>query len=487
MNALAAFAQRTLLVAAVAWVALVPFHAAGAKAHKPNIVFILCDDLGWGDLGCYGNARVKTPNLDRLARQGAMFTQFYSNGSVCSPSRVAFMTSHFPAREGVHGHFWTHERNQRRGMPDWLDPKVPNIAALLKSVGYVSAHYGKWHLGIGEGAPEPTAYGFDDARTMTSPKPNWEWADTFIARSTALFVDEALGFIRTNQDKPFFVNLWLLAPHAPLFPTEEQMAPYNHLSAGKGAKHKSAATIFYSVVADLDKHVGRLLKELDTLGLTDNTLILFSSDNGPEDIFLVESGHSGVGSTGPFRGRKRSLYEGGVRMPFIVRWPGHVPGNRVDKTSVVAAVDFLPTICKLVGIPLPNDDNLDGEDVSDILLGQSRTRKKPLLWEWRFAVFGGPVNSSPILAIRDGDWKLLFNPDHGRVELYNLPRDPTELDNTATEHPEIVERLAKTALDWSATLPKGPLDPTAGKLDYLWPVGPKDLPQRTSNRRKEEL
>ena len=449
-----------------------------AAGRKPNIVFILADDLGWGDLGCYGNARVKTPNLDGLAKGGTLFTQFYSNGSVCSPSRVAFMTSHFPARQGVHGHFWTHEQNKKRGMPDWLNPKVPTVTSLLKSGGYATAHYGKWHLGNGDDAPAPTEYGIDDARTMNSKKPDWEWEDTFIAGCSALFVDEALRFVRANRDKPFYVNLWLLAPHAPLFPTEEQMSPYNHLSSGKGAKHKAAATVYYSIVADLDAQVGRLLKELETLGLAETTLILFSSDNGPEDIYLPEAGHSGVGSSGPFRGRKRSLYEGGVRMPFIARWPGHIPAGRVDKTSVLAAVDFLPTLGKIAGVPLPGDAMLDGEDVSDILLGQSRPRKLPLFWEWRFAIFGGPLNSSPILAVREGDWKLLLNPDRSRVELYDIVRDGSELDNAAKEHPEIVERLAKKALDWQATLPKGPMDESAGKVDYLWPMGPKDAPKQ---------
>ncbi len=445
-------------------------HAAEA-APRPNFIFILADDLGWGDLSCYGNKQIKTPNLDRLAKQGTLFTQFYVNGSVCSPSRCAFMTGQYPARHRIHGHYATHELNTKRGMSDWLDPNVPNVASLLKSAGYATAHFGKWHLGNGEGAPPPTEYGFDEARTCGSSGPGWdEPVETFFAKSTRIFVDEALRFIRTNRNRPFYLNLWTLAPHAPLNPTEEQMAPYNWLSWGSGATRKSAATIYYAIVGDLDAQIGRLLKELDGLGVASNTLVMFSSDNGPEDIHLAEAGHSGVGSAGPFRGRKRSLYEGGIRMPFILRWPGRIPAGRVDADSIVAGVDWLPTVCTLAGIAIPAAHKLDGEDMSGIPLGKPQPRTKALMWEWRFHIFGEPFHRSPILAMREGDWKLLLNPDRSRVELYRIPADPTELKNCADRQPQMVEDLSRKALAWQATLPKGPLDDSTGKDDYPWPT-----------------
>ncbi|HEY9174404.1 MAG TPA: sulfatase-like hydrolase/transferase [Verrucomicrobiae bacterium] len=463
-------------LALVASGCLAPSARAAESIHRPNILFILADDLGWGDLSCYGNKQIKTPNLDRLAKQGTLFTQFYVNGSVCSPSRAAFLTGQYPASQRIHGHYATHEQNAKRGMSDWLDPKVPNVAALLKSAGYATAHFGKWHLGSGEGAPPPTEYGFDDARAYGANGPGWsEPVETFFAKSTAAFVDETLRFIRTNRHQPFYVNLWTLLPHAPLNPTDEQMAPYNWLSWANGKYNKSAATIYFASVGDLDAQVGRLLKELDDLGLATNTVVMFSSDNGPEDIHLTEAGHSGVGSAGPFRGRKRSLYEGGVRMPFIVRWPGKIPAGRVDSQSVVTGVDWLPTVCQLAGVKAPPGHVLDGEDVSDILLGHSRPRKTPLLWEWRFHIFGEPFHRSPILAIRDGDWKLLLNPDRSRMELYDLSHDPTELNNLADKYPDRVSALAKQALDWQATLPPGPLDPTAGQNDYPWPGAAKPV------------
>jgi arylsulfatase A-like enzyme len=460
---------RFVLTVAVTGVA--SFNAFAAEARKPNIIFILADDLGWGDLGCYGHRQIKSPNLDRMAKQGTLFTQFYVNASVCSPSRCAFMTSQYPARQRIHGHYATHEQNAERGMSNWLDPKIPNVASLLKSAGYATAHFGKWHLGNGAGAPPPEAYGFDESQTVNSNGKIWDEPDlTFRAKSSAAIVDETIRFIRAHTNQPFYINVWSLVPHATLNPTEEQMKPYAGLGpGGPNFPHKSAKQIFYSSVTDLDAQIGRLLAELDKLGLADNTLVMFSSDNGPEDIHIANAGHSGIGSAGPFRGRKRSLYEGGVRMPFIVRWPAKVPAGRVEDSSVVAGVDWLPTVCKLAGVALPTDFKPDGEDVSDILEGKSRPRKNPLFWEWRFQIAGEPFHRSPMLAVREGDWKLLFNPDRSRVELYDIPRDPTQLNNVAEKHPELVERLTKQALDWQATLPKGPIEASAGKDNYPWP------------------
>jgi arylsulfatase A-like enzyme len=452
-----------------AWIGLSAVPAA--LPAPPNVVFILADDLGYGDLGCYGHPHIRTPHLDKLAREGTLFSQFYVCGSVCSPSRCAFMTGQYPARHRIHGHYATHEQNAARGMNNWLDPKVPNVARLLKEAGYATAHFGKWHLGGGAGAPAPTEYGFDAARTINASGPTWDEPDrTFRARSTAAFVDEALKFIEAHRHQPFYVNLWTLVPHATLNPTAEQMRPYENLTpGGRDFPHKSAAQIFYASVTDLDTQVGRLLEGLANLGLADNTLVLFSSDNGPEDIHIRNAGHSGIGSAGPFRGRKRSLYEGGVRVPGIIRWPAKVPAARVDPTSVVAAVDWLSTLCRLARVNVPADHKLDGEDMSDVLAGQSRPRTTPLYWEWRFRIAGEPFHQSPILAVREADWKLLMNPDRSRVELYDIPRDPTQLSNLADKHPEIVSRLGERVLAWQKQLPAGPLDAAAGRNDYPMP------------------
>lgn len=445
-----------------------PAGSQAAAGKPPNIIFILADDWGWGDLRCYGHRQLKTPNLDRLARQGVLFTQFYVCSGVCSPSRTAFMTGHFPARHGIHGHIATLQQNEARGMPDYLDASVPNVAQLLHDAGYATAHFGKWHLGTGPQAPSPDKYGFDAHKTnigTMAKRDGWNFWDPkepgWRARSTELIMDETIGFVEANRDRPFYVQAWLWDTHARLQPTEEQMKPYQ--------RFRGALRIYYSAATAADAQIGRLLAKLDELGLADNTIVIFSSDNGPEDIVIGNASEHGVGSAGPFRGRKRSLYEGGVRVPFIVRWPAGTPAGKVDDTSVIAGLDFLPTMCKLTGVDLPEGLNLDGEDMSDALRGNPRERTTPLMWEWRFRVHGHVINQSPMLAIREGKWKLLMNPDRSRVELYDIPSDPSELSNLADRYPEVVKRLSERVLAWQATLPEGPVEEVAGSNAYPWP------------------
>jgi N-acetylgalactosamine-6-sulfatase len=445
--------------------------ALAAENQRPNVIFVLADDLGWGDLGCYGHPHIKTPNLDRLASQGTLFTQFYVNASVCSPSRCAFFTGQYPARHKIHGHYATPEQNTRRGMSQWLDPSVPNVAKLLKSAGYATAHIGKWHLGNNSGGPATETYGFDFVGSTESGGANGPSTDPYYrAKSSELFVDEAITFINAHRDGPFYLQLWTLVPHATLNPTDEQVKPYARFRAGgRGFPHRSAAENFYASVTDLDTQIGRLLSTLDDLGLADNTLILFSSDNGPEDIHITNAGHSGIGSAGPFRGRKRSLYEGGIRVPGIVRWPGKIPAGKIDDQSVVAGVDWLPSIAKLTGATIPTGHALDGEDMSDVWQGTARERKTPLMWEWRFRIAGEPFHHSPQLAIRDGNWKLLLNPDRSRIELYDVTTDLTQLNNVADEHPDVVQRLSQQVLAWQRELPPGPTDPGAGQMNVPLP------------------
>ena len=210
--------------------------AAAAAGAPPNVIFILADDMGWGDLSCYGNPRMKTPNLDRLASQGTLFTQFYVNGSVCSPTRSAFMTGMFPARNRMHGHLATEELNRQRAMPNCLDPSIPNVASTLRGAGYRTAHFGKWHLGRWTGAPLPDAYGFDHHMSVSSNETKGdEMGAGFRARSTQWIVDNALEFIRREpKGRPFYTQLWTLLPHAPLAPTAEQLAPFAKQQPGPG-------------------------------------------------------------------------------------------------------------------------------------------------------------------------------------------------------------------------------------------------------------
>lgn len=440
-----------------------------ARAPRPNIIFILADDLGWGDLGCYGHRELKTPNLDRLAREGTLFTQFYTAASVCSPSRAGFLTGCFPARYGVHHAIGTKANNEARGLADFLDPRAPSLPRTLKKAGYATGHFGKWHLGSGEGAPPPSAYGFDESRSVNGNDAGWPGANeiTFRSRSDSLFVDEVLRFAERNRGTQFFAQYWSLVPHAVLYPSKEQLAAYAHLSpGGKASGIVGAKQYYYASVTAMDAQVGRLLQGLDSLGLTRDTLILFSSDNGPEEIQINMASHSSVGSPGPFRGRKRSIYEGGIRVPFIVRCPDLIPAGRVENATPVCGVDLHASLARLAGLETTAGD---GEDMSDVLRGASRERRTRLYWEWRHDIPGHVANRSPMLAIREGPWKLLANPDGSRRELYRIDEDPCERDNLAARYPDRVRELFGLLAKWHKELPPSPVHPAAGRNDYPWP------------------
>ena len=446
------------------------------NASKPNIVFILADDLGWADLPAHGhrsinahggwivNGELKMPNVDRMAREGTIFCQYYVNSGVSSPSRTGIMTGQFPGRLAIHDYISTTELNTERGMPDYVEPRVPTITSLLRSAGYRTAHFGKWHLGSGSQSPKPKEYGIDVYRTcLDGPMKR--------VGSTEMIVDETIKFIENESDKPFYINVWLYDPHSPLHPTDKMMEPYEYLSPRWG-NNRGALEVWYGVLTDIDRHVGRILDKLDELGLSENTIVIFSSDNGPESGLIPFVSHYGGASstnTGPFRGIKRSLYEGGIREPFIVRWPGTTPTGKVDNTSVLSGVDFLPTVCKLAGVELPLGINLDGEDLSPALKGIPVRKTKPQMWENRFPVYGHVIHKSPILAIRVDNWKLLMNPDGTRMELYDIPNDPSELNNLVKHNPRIVRKLSTQVLKWHATLPKGPVHEDAGSNAYPWP------------------
>lgn len=424
---------------------------AGTK-DRPNIIVILADDLGPGDVACYGGKAVPTPNLDRLAAEGTRFTRYYSAAPICSPSRCGLLTGAFPARWRITSFQQTRAGNRQCEQVDFLDPKAPTIPRALKAAGYATAHIGKWHLGGGRDvrdAPKFAAYGYDEGvGTWESPEPhpditatNWIWSDKDKVRRwdrTAFFVDQTLDFLRRHKDRPCFVNLWPDDPHTPWVP-------------GPDAPKGDTPENLRGVLADLDRQVGRLMEGLRDLGLDRNTLVLFTSDNGAMPTF------KGARSAG-LRGSKLSLYEGGIRMPCIVRWPGRVPAGRVDEQTVLGAVDLLPSLCALAGAPVPPDAPLDGENLSAALLGAPVKRTKPLFWEYgrnnQSFHYPGGRDRSPNVAMLDGAWKLLVRADGTGVELYNLTADAAETANVADQHGEVAERMKQAALAWRAALPK---------------------------------
>ena len=444
--------------------------------RPPNFVFMLCDDLGWGDLGCYGNPscyahpHLKTPNLDKLAEQGLRFTNAYANSPVCTPSRVGVMTGCFPSRLGIHYVFSDPDWNARIPMPNYLDHEIPTVTCLLQQAGYVTGHFGKWHLGgtHDKSSPPPEAYGINTSATILSSGSSFRKPGHTRDKDSERIINRTIGFVEANRDKPFYVNTWLTDPHSSLTPNKEQMDVYKHLAESE--HFTSALQVYYSVVTDMDRHIGRLLKKLDELSMADNTIVIFSSDNGPAPIWGIDTAHSGVGSTGPFRGCKASLYEGGIRVPFIVRWPGRTPPNQVDDTTIISFADLLPTFCSLAGKKLPEDLRLDGEDMSGALMGKPQQRTKPLKWEYRFDSWGRHIQKSPILAMRNEQWKLLMNPDWSRVELYDLNMDPSEVNNRADQHADVVKQMSKQLMNWHKSLPDADkLPPNAGAFDYPWP------------------
>jgi N-acetylgalactosamine-6-sulfatase len=431
----------------------------------PNILFIFADDWGFGDLGCYGNTEVATPNLDKLASQGTRYTQFHVTSGVCSPSRTSIITGHYPARHRVHGHFAGNEMNKKRGMPNWLDENLPvYFPRLMQEAGYTTAHFGKWHLGGGGepngdlSAPEPKEYGYNETRVWNGNGPTWkgdqQWPTTrymdsdtlWVQSSSRVVVDETIDFLKRNKNgKPMFINLWLKDPHTPLWPSDEQREPYKGFSPAKET--------YYSVLTDADKHIGRLMEALTQMGLDENTLVFFSSDNGPA--------HYGValeaGSTGGLKGRKADIFQGGVNVPFIVRWPEHVAAGKVENQSVLSAVDLLPTFCELAGKELPEEFEPDGESFISIFKNIPFKRTKPLFWDWRFPLISDQLFSTtcwPENAVRSGDWKLLHNSKIDRTELYNINEDPFEKNNLKDQNPQKVDELMGLLTEWKAGLPK---------------------------------
>ncbi len=434
------------------------------KQQKPNIVFILADDLGYGDLSCYGQQHFQTPNLDKMAAGGMRFTQHYAGTSVCAPSRSSLMT-------GQHtGH--TPIRGNKEWQPEgqWpMNAEAITVAEILKNAGYVTGAFGKWGLGFVGTEGDPNRQGFDEffgyncQRLAHNYYPGHLWdnnqkvevpensGDKFGVYAPKLIHERALQFIEKNKDKPFFLFYPNVIPHAELLLPEENLAEFrgkfppemSYKGANPGDKGFRDGTYgtqpeghaaFAAMVTLLDKQVGEILAKLKELGLEKNTLVIFSSDNGPH----LEGGADPdyFDSNGPLRGYKRDLYEGGIRVPLIAFWEGKiVAGSTSDHIS--AFWDFLPTAAEIAGVQSP--ENIDGISYLPALIGKEQKQHEYLYWE--FHELGGR------LAVRKDDWKLVsyqvFNPENTTVELYNLADDIGEQNNVAEQHPEIVKELSE--------------------------------------------
>ncbi|MCM8534863.1 MAG: sulfatase-like hydrolase/transferase [Lentisphaeraceae bacterium] len=431
-------------------------------AEKPNIVFIFADDWGWGDLSCHGHPYIKTPNIDRLAQEGTDFTRFTVASGVCSPSRTSVMTGHFPARYSIDGHFAWVPNNQKRGMPDWLDTKAPLLPRMLQKAGYRTAHFGKWHLSNNmiPDSPLPSEYGYETYGAFNCA------GEQMPVHEDAMHANK---FIEKSHEegKPFFINLWIHEPHTPFHTVPKYQWRFKNL--------KEEDNIYASVLSHADDRIGEVLDTLDRLKIADNTMVIFSSDNGPArakrpgELKLSYDTATGAGwginaakgVTGGRKGYKGSLFEGGVGVPFIVRWPGKVKAGAVNTLSPISAVDLLPTFCEIAEAELPKSYTADGVSQLDALNGVNLKpeRIKPLFWRMKAGWSESRKKGFHWVAyaVAFDRWKLLSNTDGSYFEMYDLIDDPFEEKNIATEKTQTAKELLAMIEAWKQELPLKPM------------------------------
>jgi len=415
-------------------------------AEKPNIIYILLDDAGFGDFSCYGQKLFKTPNIDRLAKEGMKFTQHYSGSTVCAPTRCVLMT-------GLHtGHAFV--RGNREVQPEGQSPMpadIVTIPRLLSQVGYVTGAFGKWGLGAPGSASDPMEhfdafYGYNCQRAAHNYYPTHLWKDRekvpFDGKthSQEPTMKESLQFIRDNKDKPFFSYMAITMPHAAMHVEERYRAKYdkqfpeyaNTIGRYAGPEVKNPIAAFAGMMAQIDEGVGQVLDLLKELDIDDNTLVMLTSDNGPHQ----EGGHRPdfFDSNGPWRGHKRDLTDGGIRTVLLARWPGSIKAGSVSDL-ISAHWDMLPTFCDMAGVQIP--EGIDGISMLPELTGEGHQATHEYLY-WEFYERGGKK------AVRFGPWKgILHNISKGnkKIELYRLADDPAELNDLSAEYPQIVEKV----------------------------------------------
>ncbi len=417
---------------------------AAEPSGRPNIIFVLVDDMGWTDLGCFGSKYYETPNIDRLAAQGMRFTDAYSACTVCSPTRASVLTGQYPARLHITDWIAGHKRPfAKLRVPDWtmqLSADIPNVAKSLKAAGYATASVGKWHLG-----PEacwPDRQGFDlNVAGCDKGQPPSYFAPYRIPTLTdgpegeflsERLTDEALKFIESNRERPFFLYLPHYAVHTPIQAKPAVIEKYK-ARQDKGAPHHNPA--YAALVESVDDSVGRLLRKLDELKLSANTVIVFTSDNG---------GLIGCTSNAPLRAGKGSAYEGGVRVPLIVKWPGVTKPGSVDRTPVISA-DYYPTLLAMAGTPAPKAHAVDGESLEPLLRQSGTLARGALYWHYPHYHPGG---ATPYGAVREGDFRLVEFYEDGRAELYNLKDDLGETRDLASQLPEKAAALRQKLHAW---------------------------------------
>ncbi len=380
-------------------------HAQVVTDSRPNVLVILCDDLGYGDLSCYGHPHIKTPNLDQLAAQGTRLTSCYSAAPVCSSSRAGLMTGRNPNRCGIYD--WLPD-----GIPVWLRADEVTIPRVLRDAGFQTAMVGKWHLNgmfNSDAQPQPGDYGFEHwMATQNNAAPSHASPVNFVRNgekigkqegfSCQVVANESIQWLQeaAKTAAPFYLHVCFHEPHEPVASPRDLVAQYLSVALNEDQAQ------YFANVNNMDTAVGRILAALDATGRADNTLVYFSSDNGPETLNRYKTANRSHGSAGPLRGMKLHVYDGGIRVPGIVRYPAAFPaGQTIDEP--MGSVDLLPTLCNLAGLPVPTAKTIDGANFTPVLRGDRSTveRHRPLFW-WYYRAL-----TEPRFAVRDGKWKLV--------------------------------------------------------------------------------
>ena len=487
-----------LILIAIVTAVAVPSSIAGhsiKSGEKLNFVFIMVDDLGWTGLGCYGSKYYETPNIDRLASQGILFTDSYAACQVCSPTRASLMTGRYPARIGVTDWIlpkwmedsdYTPDKGQKLLCPKnprFLDLDEITFAEMLKPAGYNLCHIGKWHLGPEEYYPEKQGFDINIGGCDLGWPPNF--FDPYyksgshavsglpptvkkVGRITTLEprkegeyltdreADEAVQFIRTHKDKPFFLYLAHYAVHMPIQAKTDLIEKYK-------AKPKTDQEnyVYAAMIHSIDDAVGKIMNILDELNLADKTVVIFTSDNGGKVAQLSEFTDQDMGprvgptSNAPLRWGKATPYEGGIRVPAIIRWPGVIEPGRISGEPIIT-VDYFPTILEIAGVEPPGDREIDGLSLVPLLEGQTSLDRQAIYWH--FPHYHRYTNS-PFSIVRSGEWKLLKWYDRETVELYNLKEDISEENNLVKSRPDKVKELNANLEAWLKSVEaKMPID-----------------------------
>jgi len=419
-------------ILSISFVSLLSLCSEASTPKKPNIIIIMADDLGYGDIGCFGSDFIHTPVLDKMADEGMKFTDFHSNGAVCTPTRAALMTGNYQQRAGLEGVIYVALDQRKYG----ISASEETMAEVFHEVGYTTGIFGKWHLGF---KPEhnPTFHGFDEFYGFVSGNVDfishrdnlglydwWHNTDSVYEEGylTDLITDHALAFMKRNKDKPFLLYLSHQAPHFPYQGRNDKAdrLPWVDFKAHGSRPDKKHA--YKEMVKIMDENIGRVFKRLEELGLKKNTFVFFCSDNGATNL----------GSNGNLNGYKTSLWEGGHRVPAIAWYPGKIkPGTTAE--SPVLSMDVLPTLLSIAGIT--REIKFDGKDFSEILFSQNNLKERPLFWRYRNQ-----------WAVRKGDWKYLKIKEE--EFLFNLKYDLQESTNLKEKHPDKIEEFKKLLSDW---------------------------------------